>query len=104
MSGDAVLLRRCGIVWAIPADAVGAVRTAGRTARVEAAGRTLVADEMPQLVRSLQLRPPGAVLRRFWPFPCAGLTAVDGTPVVAVAADDPPPYLLDKEGEAPDDL
>lgn len=104
MSGDVVLLRRHGVLWAVPAGAVGGVRSAGGAARVSLADLTLVADEPPQLGRNLRFRPPGAVLRRYWPFTCTGLASVDGVPVVAVDAHQPPPYLLDKEGEASDVL
>ncbi len=99
-----LLLRRAGGLFGVAsADVLGLSRREG-TYRVEVAERGLFADEVVGVVESLDVRPLGLLVRRYWPESsegrAIGWAIHGGKPVVVVDARRPPRALT--EGERSD--
>ncbi len=97
---DLLLLRRGGGLWGVATAEVRRLVDHGDGVRVELGDGALLADEVLGVAPRLAVRPPGAVLRRFWPEPCDGIAVHRGSPVVVVDGRRPPNGLAAAEGEA----
>jgi len=96
MSTTAFLLFRRGTsLWAVPGEQVGGLEAQGDTVCVRLATTGLWADEVVGLARGLEVRPVGALLRRFWRVRCRGVAVHDGVPLVVVDAENPPRALTE---------
>ncbi|MGE5234326.1 MAG: hypothetical protein ACM3OB_09465 [Acidobacteriota bacterium] len=98
---ECLIVRGGGVLWGVPRARVRVLaRAAGLPRdvyRVELGGRALAVDEVLGFSARLEVRPLGAVLRRFWSAPALGLALHDGRPVVVVDPDLPPSALLTSE-------
>ena len=88
-----VVLARGGGRWGLARDAVREVVRQGDGLAL-ATGEGLVrADTVLDMTARLNVRPPGAVVGRFWPGRCLGMAIFDGAPVVVVSPTALPPEL-----------
>jgi hypothetical protein len=96
-TGEFLVLRRSGGVWALPDACVRAVSRHGPCVRVATAAGAVVADEVIAFAQRLEVRAPGGVLSEWWGESCAGLAVLAGVPVVVL---DPAalPQALREEG------
>ncbi len=97
-----LLLRRAGSVWGIASAAVDGLAACGGGYRITVGEGTLAADEILGIV-DLRVRPPDAVLRRFWPEAPSGLAVHGRLPVVVVDPRRPPAALKFDAGEGADE-
>jgi hypothetical protein len=98
---DLVLLERAHTVWGVVQGEVTSFAPHHAAVAVVVAGSILVVDRVLGVARDCHVRPPGGVLRRFWPHACAGLAVCLGRSVVVIDPAAPPPELtLLREGEA----
>jgi hypothetical protein len=96
-----LVVRRCGVLWAIPADRIRAVESAGAETRVSLPDADLVADEVLRLVGDLPFVPAGPVVQSLWRQPLEGLALCDGHPTVLVESRALPECLLGEEATSP---
>ncbi|HVT58780.1 MAG TPA: hypothetical protein VHR45_10310 [Thermoanaerobaculia bacterium] len=110
-----VLWRRGGGLWGIAHEAVkgmarhGPVLDSDRLAPIWDSDRlapiggefelavgeaVLPADEIVAVTEALQVRPPGAALRRYWPEAACGLAVHQGSPLVLIDPAAPPRALV----------
>ena len=102
MSGDElVIIRRGEDLWGIARSAIRSFRQAGAGVLVELDASMVCADQVMGTTTQTEIRPAGALLRRFWPQPCLGLTLFSDRPVVVVDPSVPPSALCAQEGETP---
>jgi hypothetical protein len=94
VTGRWLLLRRLGLLWAVPSGAVRAIRREVGGAAVELADSTwLQADELLEMTPALRPRQlPSCVAAAG--AGVAGLAVWDGAPVAVLAAGAAPPALL----------
>jgi hypothetical protein len=94
-----LLLRRAGGVWGIANDAVDRLAAAAGGYRISVGECALAADEILGVVEELNVRPPAAVLRRFWSEAPAGLAVYGRLPVVVVDSRRLPAALRSEPGD-----
>lgn len=90
-----LLLRRGATLWGVPREQVSGLDASAGGVRIALRSANLLADEVVGLVRDLEVRPVGAMVRRYWQERCQGLAVHDGLPLVVVDADHPPRALLE---------
>jgi hypothetical protein len=90
-----LLVRRGATLWGVPREQVRGLDASAGGVRVALPSVNLVADEVVGLIRDLEVRPVGAMVRRYWHERCRGLAVHDGLPLVVVDADHPPRALLE---------
>ena len=88
-----VVLARGGGRWGLASDAVRSVVRQGNGLAITTESGPVRADAVLDLAARLNVRPPGAVVARFWPGPCLGMAIFDGAPVVVVNPGALPPEL-----------
>jgi hypothetical protein len=99
-AGDFLVVRRAGVLWALPEASVRGVRRQAPGVRVATSDGVLVADEVVDVAAGLAVRAPGEVLARLWGDRCSGVAVLAGVPVVVL---DPAavPRVLREEGASP---
>jgi hypothetical protein len=90
-----LLLRRGLTLWGVPREQVRGLDASTGGVRVTLPTTSLLADEVIGLARDLEVRPVGALVRRYWHEHCRGLAVHGGLPLVVVDADHPPHALLE---------
>ncbi len=92
--------RRDAVTWGLASAAVQRLSQTASGIAIHAGGERIGADTVLGVDAPLAVTPLGAVLRRFWPEPGAGLAVWAGTPVVVVDERRLPTTLRDSEGES----
>jgi hypothetical protein len=80
-----VVLTRGGGRWGLARDAVREVVRQANGFAVATREGLVRADAVLDVAARLNVRPPGAVLARFWSGCCLGVAIHDGAPVVVVS-------------------
>jgi len=93
------VLRRGSAAWAIARSSVRGLARRGERIDLALEGAAIDADAVLGVAAGMAVTPPGAVLRRYWPEPCAGLAVWAGLPVVVVNAGELPAPLRRSEGD-----
>lgn len=88
-----VVLARGDERWGLARDTVRSVVKQGHGLAVATESGPVRADAVLDVAARLEVRAPGAVVDRFWPGRCLGLTIYDGAPVVVVSPAALPPEL-----------
>jgi hypothetical protein len=88
-----VVLSSGGGRWGLARDAVREVVQQANGFAVATKAGLVRADAVLDVAASLNVRPPGAVVARFWPGTCLGVAIHDGAPVVVVSPAALPPAL-----------
>ena len=88
-----VVLTRGGGRWGLASDAVREVVRRADGLAVATREGLVRADAVLDVAARLNVRPPGAVVARFWPGRCLGVAIHDGAPVVVVSPAALPPVL-----------
>lgn len=96
---EILLLRRGGGLWGVAARDVRSVTGSAPQVRILFRGAEAVADEVVGIAPGLVVTPAGAILRRFWPEPCEGLSVHAGRPVVVISSAHLPTALAGREGD-----
>lgn len=86
MSGLYLVLRRAGVLYALPAAAVSELRQGAGGVGLRFAGAVVVADGVAGLARDLPCRGAGRVWRRFLPPGGTALALWQHQPVLVLAA------------------
>lgn len=109
-TGNYLLLLRDGGVWGVANGAVVGVGKRPRDYRVHVTSgqgaAELIADQVLGVVEDLEVWPPSAVIRRYWPETFQGTAVHAGTPILLVDPERPPQTLtseISQEGEASDE-
>jgi hypothetical protein len=96
-----LLLRRHGVLWAVPSRDVVEVSRAGEGAAVRVADSIwLQADELLEMTTTLEPRPLPSCAGMFETGALAGLAVWEGVPVVVLAEGAAPPAALIAAGMA----
>lgn len=100
-TGSYLLLLRDGGVWGVANGVVVGVGKRPRDYRVHVTsaggGAELIADEVLGVVEELEVWPPSAVIRRYWPETFQGTAVHAGTPILLVDPDRPPRTLTEEQ-------
>ncbi len=88
-----VVLTRGGGRWGLARDAVRGVVRQGDGLALATREGLVRADAVLDMEARLNVRPPGAVVARFWSERCLGVAIHDGAPVVVVSPAALPPAL-----------
>ncbi len=97
------MVRRGSGLWGISPAAVKSCRQDGARVCLTLEAGVVCADAVIGVVTLAQPRPVGAVLERYWPEPCLGLTTFAERPVVIVDPGAPPTALSQPKGDTPNE-
>jgi hypothetical protein len=95
-AGDFLILRRAGVLWALPELSVRTIRRHDPGASVETSDGELLADEVVGWAADLEVRAPGGVLTALWRGRCTGVAVLAGVPVVVLDPAAVPPMLREE--------
>lgn len=87
-----LIVRRCGIDWALPDALNPKVEADGRSLALTLGAKRLAIDEVVTVVGELRVRPLG-LLGSLWRETAVGLSLFDSRPVVVVDPQRPPGAL-----------